>query len=262
MNPRTSIPRALSLAAVALVGFVTATAAAASPAATAPASLMVAIPSDTLVTSAAAAVAPFELDATEVTVDAYAACVRAGACSAPDSFTAASTYEPKALCNWRHPEGRGSHPINCVDWQQATTYCAWVGKRLPSDAEWEHAATRSGRYPWGDEEPDATKLNACGPECGTTAATKGLMGAKRAAWGADRFGETAPVGSYPNGDSPDDVQDLAGNVWEWTTGAVGGGRSVRGGSFYSVTAASVEGASRSSAPASQRSFAVGFRCAR
>ena len=215
----------------------------------------------------------FELDRTEVTVADYGACVRAGSCTPPDAYLAAP-YEPRALCNWQHPEGRARHPVNCVDAFQAAAFCAWRKMRLPTEAEWRHAASRAGTFPWGDEAPGPSRVNACGPECGTSN-SRGLVGAKRVPWASDGFAETAPVGSFPGGDTPDDISDLAGNVWEWTAptrplsepadASVDtpiDRRGLRGGSFYTVSAATFSSDARSEAHASQRSFAVGFRCAR
>jgi len=90
------------------------------------------------------------------------------------------------------------HPIVYVTWTDAKAYAKWVGKRLPTEAEWEHA-TRGGltnkRYPWGDEL-SRDNANYEGVE------------------GSDHWdGETAPVGSFaPNGYG---IYDMAGNVWEW-----------------------------------------------
>ena len=112
-------------------------------------------------------VADFWLDRTEVTVGAYAACVRAGKCGEPEPYTP-ERGNYRVFCNWRHPEGRAAHPINCVDYEQATAFCTWAGKRLPSEEEWEYAA-RAGaenrKFPWGNDQPNATRLNACGDEC-------------------------------------------------------------------------------------------------
>ncbi len=108
---------------------------------------------------------PVQLDVTEVTVAAYAACVRAGKCTEPDTGT---------YCNW-HEDGKEQHPINCVDWLQADAYCKAQGMRLPTGAELQFAASNGGRsqYPWGDAKPDSTRARwnssggwgGCGSRC-------------------------------------------------------------------------------------------------
>jgi formylglycine-generating enzyme required for sulfatase activity len=133
------------------------------------------------------AVAAFSMDVTEVTVAAYGACVTAGKCSEPGTGDD---------CNWGKND-RQDHPINCVDWNQATAYCAYAGKRLPTEEEWEYAArgTDGRTYPWGNEAP---RNELCW---------------KR--W-ASKEG-TCVVGSHPSGASPFGLQDMAGNVGEWTS---------------------------------------------
>ena len=187
-------------------------------------------------------VSSFSIDRTEVTVDAFAACVTAGTCEEPSRGP---------YCNWGE-KGRGRHPVNCVDWSQASMYCDWVGKRLPLEEEWEYAARgHAGRlYPWGNQAP---RSQLCWSR-----------------W--DSSQATCPVGSYPEGASPEGVLDLAGNVWEWTSSGYSADytkarsnklRVSRGGSWFSNAFPSyVRSAKRSGDEATYRNGFLGFRCAR
>ncbi len=193
----------------------------------------------------AVTLAAFELDEFEVTVSQYAACVTAGGCTAAGG-SAVSSY-----CN-AGVSGRDNHPINCVDWNQATTYCAWAGKRLPTEEEWEYAArgTDGREYPWGNAAPGN---QLCWSGGGTNRSS------------------TCAVGSYPSGKSPFGVQDMSGNVWEWVSSLyassyssqpTGTARVGRGGSWFSNAASDVRSANRGSHASSRQSFVLGFRCAR
>jgi formylglycine-generating enzyme required for sulfatase activity len=144
----------------------------------------------------------FCMDATEVTVRDFVRCVEAGACKEPWRGDPWSTYPAKL-----------DMPVNMVSWTKSRAFCAWAGKRLPSEAEWEWAATGPDqtRYPWGDE-PE--------PSCDLVDYTK--FGAPKWAAGADvgcGGGGPSPVGAHPKGDKVwpgGALHDLAGNLWEWT----------------------------------------------
>ncbi len=177
-------------------------------------------------------VAPFSLDVTEVTADAYAACVNAGACSIAELGCGdAPTYGVA---------GKGHHPINCVDWNQAHAYCQWAGKRLPTEAEWEWASRGQAagtKFPWGNHEPGA-----------------------RVCW---RRSGTCEVGTHLEGDAPGGIHDLTGNVWEWTSTSYDAATRVdRGGGWSNTVAKTVRAASRGRRGPGSHYDVLGLRCAR
>jgi eukaryotic-like serine/threonine-protein kinase len=184
----------------------------------------------------------FLIDHVEVTNRRYRMCVEADVCSPP----LGPAYDAVV---------RLDHPVALVSWRQATEYCRWAGKRLPTEAEWEKAArgVDGRRYPWGDRF-EAGRLNA-GHSAGLVA-----------------------VGNFPEGASPYGVLDMAGNVWEWTSSLyrpypydaadgredpdARGARVNRGGSWY-YGAAYVRTVYRATADHQYRRIAdLGFRCAR
>ena len=189
----------------------------------------------------------FEIDTVEVSVDAYQACVVAGKCQLPDTGN---------YCNWDKP-GKGRHPVNCVDAMEAEAYCAFVGKRLPTEDEWDYAA-RSGdgrKYPWKDGPPAAQLCwNGDGNDLG-----KG-----------NRQG-TCPVGAFPTGASPFGALDMVGNVWEWTSTAYCPydnracgdlRRVIRGGGWNNLVPEYVRAQDRSKEATKARNDNIGLRCAR
>jgi formylglycine-generating enzyme required for sulfatase activity len=132
----------------------------------------------------------FLLDRYEVTNARYQACVRAGACAPP------SLRSSNARAHYFDDPAFADYPVIFVSWKQAQAFCAFVGGRLPSEAEWERAAAGSEAprtYPWGESPPDCSKANFAG--C---------------------VGDTDRVGRRPAGQSPYGAFDMAGNVWEWT----------------------------------------------
>lgn len=129
------------------------------------------------------------MDKFEVTNAQYKRCVDAGSCPMPmqtKSNTRSSYYGNPQYDNY---------PVIYVTWDNAKAYCAWVDRRLPTEAEWEKAArgTDARIYPWGNVF-DGTKVNS---------------------WVSNLIHDTTAIGSYPSGESPYGILDMAGNVWEW-----------------------------------------------
>ena len=193
--------------------------------------------------------ASYEIDVTEVTVAAYERCVRAGPCKQAKSGHA---------CN-AGVAGREQHPINCVDWDQANAYCAWAGKRLPTEEEWEYAArgTDGRQYPWGNKAPRSVLC----------------WGGEGIVVGRPDHGSTCEVDAYPSGSSPFGLRDMAGNVAEWTASEwcdLRAGRKVcsstlrlqRGGNWANSAPETVRAAHREATWVGASGVDLGFRCAR
>lgn len=201
------------------------------------------------------AIKTFDMSKTAVTVEQYAECVIKGGCTEPGTGN---------YCNWG-VAGRQLHPINCVNFAQADQYAKFKGGRLPSESEWEYAATSGGmdrKYPWGNEEPtcdNAVMSGNGGYGCG-----------KRS---------TMPVCSKTAGNTAQGLCDMAGNVWQWVQdkyqdsykGApvdgsafegAGSYRVIRGGSFYTSIAGYLRTGSRNYVDPGPGLGYIGFRLAR
>lgn len=205
----------------------------------------------------------FCMDRTEVSVEAYRACVRGGGCASEPYPHRNVRGDNNLFCNWNRPNAE-SHPVNCVDWQQATAYCSSVGARLPTEQEWEFAARgREGRvWAWGNEPPTGARANLLGDEGVSYAVSNGFSGWTAYPGHHDPYPLTAPVNSMPEGATPDGLLHMTGNVWEWTSTVDGNNRVYRGGSWNFNVPSVVRAASRSTFEPAGRNDYIGFRCAR
>lgn len=227
------------------------------------------------------------IDRFEVTNHAYAAFVHATGHRAPENSNQAATL----WANNQPVPGIEQHPVVNVSWDDAATYCRWVGKRLPTEAEWEKAArgTNSWRYPWGNEW-DFTMANSASYWAQRTieftsgtdwdafwvkgdgariAKEKGIQGEVL----------TMPVDSFPRSVSPYGLFGMAGNAAEWvqdwydpnyypmallsdpsgpSRGAI---KAMRGGSWLKP-ARSLRTSDRDWGTMDSRPSGTGFRCAK
>lgn len=193
----------------------------------------------------------YYLDKYEVTVGQYAKFLEATGFNGPPMWTTMD-----------QPSHR-KRPIVNVDWSDASNYCEWAGKRLPTEAEWEKAArgTDGRLYPWGNDPP--TPLHA---NYGKT--------------GSHNYDALLPVGTLEAGKSPYGVYDMAGNVWEWVSDwydsdyyknspqqnpeglPTGGFKVIRGGA-WNTSARNLRSSDRYWDPPTFRSlYFPGFRCAK
>lgn len=197
-----------------------------------------------------ATLAAFKIYSHEVTNKMYQLCVDAHKCMYP------GLAGTEAMRRFSDP-AFADFPVVGVDWHMAKDYCEFTGGRLPTEAEWELAARGlDGRaYPWGEELPTCDLLNM------------------RACFSP---GHAVAGGSYPDGQSPFKVYDMAGNVWEWTNDwyaedaystaglygpSTGTQKTLRGGGYLSRPEYVTTTIRLSSIP--DRAYDdVGFRCVR
>jgi len=189
-------------------------------------------------------VSPFYMDESEVTNQRYAAFVKA--------------TRRKPPYQWRNgevPAGMEKRPVVNVSWDDGAAFCAWEGKRLPTEAEWERSC-RGGadgkKYPWGDDNPTAARAVYSQDNGALDVCTKEK----------NQFG----------------LCDMIGNVWEWTSDwygrdyyavapeknpqgpSEGRYRVLRGGSWFDTPDTFLTCSYRSWARQAERSPTIGFRC--
>ena len=190
----------------------------------------------------------FYLDTFEVTNGRFA------------KFVAAIQSEPPwGFADQETPVVQAERPVRWVNWLEATGYCLWAGKRLPTEAEWEKAArgTDGRTYPWGNDPPTAA----------------------HAVFGLKEGDETvSPIGNRTSGSSPYGVHDLAGNLYEWVTdwyddafytqntpsnprGPSEGTAKVQRGGSYINSPYRLRAAFRTKGDPTEHDPHVGFRCA-
>jgi eukaryotic-like serine/threonine-protein kinase len=161
------------------------------------------------------------IDQFTVTNTMYKLCIQAGKCRHTAGYD-----------TFLDDPAHADYPVHYINWYDATTYCQWAGRRLPTEAEWEKAARGVGalRYPWGNTEPDDSLLNFNG-----------------------KYGQPVSSYSYWAGMSPYGLLNMAGNVQQWvadwyspdyyaqsphdnpTGPATGDLRVLRGGGFWDTS---------------------------
>ena len=192
----------------------------------------------------------FYLDTYEVTVAQYSKFLEATGKESPKYWRSVNLRE------------HGMKPVVGITWHDADSYCHWAEKRLPTEAEWEKAATgtKDRKYPWGNFRPNSTTANF------------GLPGSGRL-----YDDKLQPVGSYERGKSPEGIYDLGGNVWEWVSDwygnydrkieesnpkgpSTGKARVLRGGSWYDAMGHLRSARRNYDLPSTAWGY-YGFRCA-
>jgi formylglycine-generating enzyme required for sulfatase activity len=178
------------------------------------------------------------MDTTEVTVAAYRACMQSGKCEEPK----------KSNCSWHKPNS-DDHPQDCVNWAQADQFCRAMGKRLPTEEEWEYGArgTDGRRYSWGNKDPSLdTHTGRYREFCDSNS------------------NDSCPVGQFKKFASPLGLLDMTGNLEEWTSSDYcysdrRCAKIVRGPS--GTTLSEMRSAHRRATWAIGSGASVGFRCA-
>jgi formylglycine-generating enzyme required for sulfatase activity len=215
----------------------------------------------------------FWMDTTEITNSMYSLCVEAGDCKPP--LDTSSYTRPNYFGDPQYAD----YPVVHVDWSMADAYCQWAGAHLPTESQWEKAASGEDdrMFPWGDDW-DVAKRKRLNFADGNNPETTSDITLN------DGFRDSAPVGSFPDGSSPYGIYDMAGNVWEWVAdwydpayytnspsnnphGPDGPTpeaslRALRGGSWVAANENVFHTSNRNGLEPARSSESLGFRCAR
>ncbi|MDN5203057.1 SUMF1/EgtB/PvdO family nonheme iron enzyme [Fulvivirgaceae bacterium BMA10] len=181
----------------------------------------------------------FHMDETMVTVEQYMACVEAGVCPhPPDNGLWSATFK----------KSNSKLPINEISFHNAQTFAQWIGKRLPTEHEWEWVASGRGEgriYPWGNSAP--TRESACWQR-----------------WDAETDSGGGPCEVGKLAFSKDGVKDMAGNLWEWTSTSYNDEGTLiilKGGAWYNDDPSKLKVKARGVAsPYHRGNGSDGFRC--
>jgi hypothetical protein len=198
--------------------------------------------------------AGFCMAVTETTVAEYRQCMETGKCKPADTESF-NRGKHNWACNAPRSD-RDRHPVNCVSWHQAQSYCESIGARLPTEWEWEWAARgrdEARAYPWGNRRPTCEEA-IFAPRMGKDGCGKN---------------RTWEVGSLSLADSAsrDGLVDLLGNVREWTSSSMGDKRVTRGGGwaterkYLMIESEDVARKVRPDFLPDTRGISIGFRCA-
>ena len=243
----------------------------------------------------------FEIDRFEVSIAEYRTCIQTGPCTEPQ-------FGPDVFCSFDDrmsrwwsvraerddPQYVDDYPVDCVNFAQASNYCAWRKKRLPTEAEWEKAARgNDGRiFPWGNEliaeggvvlnaksieiaeEKFCSRMNKLRPnnqfECVSGYNDMSFSSTDHGQFYRKKSSSWRSIDDKRYGVSPYRVFDLSGNIWEWVVKQdhdydrrlpPGSYEILRGGGFDTATSR-IRSAYRRVEQPDKTSAAIGFRCAR